>query len=218
MGKKFKLIKLYPSSPALGTEVNYSETHQIYNNNGGNYYTELPKHQVENLLEFWQEIKEVNLEVPIGTKFVNRIGELFTIKKVEDDCALIQWNTPNYMISRIQIEQVNKYFKDGTWVIYKEKLPIFLDELGNEVFEGDIFYFVNHMFWDLEKGKALYGDLRPGIKHFKNKIEALEYIDENKPIFSKKQVEEALNWGKHEYYNSMNSTKWYRVFKEKLGL
>lgn len=57
--KKYKLIKLYPGSPKLGTEVNYSETHQIYNYNGGNFYTELPKHQVENLPEFWEKVKEV---------------------------------------------------------------------------------------------------------------------------------------------------------------
>jgi len=55
---RYKCVKEYPGSPKLGTEVNYSEKHKIYNYNGGNFYTELPKHQVENLPEFWEEIKE----------------------------------------------------------------------------------------------------------------------------------------------------------------
>lgn len=56
--RKFKLIKCYPGSLPIGTEVNYSEEHKIYNYNGGNFYSELPKHQVENLPEFWKEVKE----------------------------------------------------------------------------------------------------------------------------------------------------------------
>ncbi len=63
MGKKYRLIKEYPGSPKLGTVVNYSETHQIYNYNGGDFYTELPKHQVENLDEFWEEIIEKDYEI-----------------------------------------------------------------------------------------------------------------------------------------------------------
>jgi hypothetical protein len=116
---RYKLVKLYPNSPPLGTEVNYSETHKIYNNNGGNYYIELPKHQVENLPEFWQEIKEVKLEVPIGTKFKHLDSSLiYTIDSLIDDEVKITWS---YDSTKYPIGSVNTYFKEGTWIIYKEK-------------------------------------------------------------------------------------------------
>lgn len=61
--KSYKLIKEYPGGPKLGTEVIYSKEHRIYNHNGGNFYTELPKNQVENLPEFWEEIIEKDYEI-----------------------------------------------------------------------------------------------------------------------------------------------------------
>jgi len=80
---EYRLIKEYPGSPKLGTKVNYSDKHQIYNYNGGNFYTELPKHQVENLPEFWEKVdnseellKEAALKYPKGTKYIaaNRVN------------------------------------------------------------------------------------------------------------------------------------------------
>jgi len=79
--KKFKLIKEYPNSPELGTEVNYSEKHQIYNYNGGNIYTALPKHTVENLPEYWQEIKDNGFEILAlvgNSESQGRCGDLLT--------------------------------------------------------------------------------------------------------------------------------------------
>lgn len=77
--KRYKLIKSYPGSPKLGVEVIYSETHQIYNYNGGDYYTELPKHQVENLPEFWEEVVEkVELKYEI-LEFKNKSGDIFSL-------------------------------------------------------------------------------------------------------------------------------------------
>lgn len=61
--KRYKLIKKYPGSPKLGTEVIYSKAHKIYNYNGGDFYSELPKNQVENLPEFWEEVIEKDYEI-----------------------------------------------------------------------------------------------------------------------------------------------------------
>lgn len=73
------------------------------------------------------------------------------------------------------------------------KKPLFKDFLGNEVMEGEEFYFVNPMFWDVEKGKALYGALKKEIAHFKFKKDAENYKEQNKPIYSKKQVLDTLS-------------------------
>ena len=61
--KKYKLIQSYPGGPPLNSEVTYSEKHQIYNMNGGSFFTELPKHQVENLPKFWEELIEKDYEI-----------------------------------------------------------------------------------------------------------------------------------------------------------
>ena len=103
---------------------------------------------------------------------------------------------------------VYKYIFDK---IKHYKQPIFLDELGNELYKGDTFYFVNHMFWDLEKGKAQDGDLRTEIHHFKNKADAEKYISDNKPTFSKKDMKrlgELLQENSFKYWDSIiNSFK-----------
>jgi hypothetical protein len=60
---KYKLIKEYPGSPKLNTEVIYSEKHKIYNYNFDTIYTEFPKNQVENLPEFWELVIEKDFEI-----------------------------------------------------------------------------------------------------------------------------------------------------------
>lgn len=60
---KYRLKKSYPGSPKLGTEVVFSETHQVYNYNGGDFFSELPKNQVENLPEFWEKVEEPTYEI-----------------------------------------------------------------------------------------------------------------------------------------------------------
>jgi hypothetical protein len=82
--KKYKLIKLYPNSPVLGTVVIYSEDHQIYNYNGGNYYTEFPKHQVENLPEYWEEVTSEPLKYSMSD-----------VKNITLDFAM--WARKNYI-------------------------------------------------------------------------------------------------------------------------
>ncbi len=55
--KRFKLIKEYPGSPKLGTEVTRALRHQHYNFNGGTFKDALSIMSVEENPEFWIEVK-----------------------------------------------------------------------------------------------------------------------------------------------------------------
>ena len=88
----------------------------------------------------------------------------------------------------------------GNWIIYKE--PLFLDELGNEIIEDSIVWIIeglnttwstkaiypkNSTHWNLFK------DRKENTKIFVNKLDAENYINENKPKLSKKQVLDVLS-------------------------
>jgi len=250
--QKYKLIKLYPNSPPLGTEVNYSETHQIYNTNGGNYYTELPKHQVENLPEFWEEVKEKEFEI-LELSYEDNFGKIIFKTVPEDKLHLYTNCCKITKVKRLSDGEIfslgdlidglsyNKRviigfeIEDNSLKVLQEggfsKLqrikhsvkPLFLDELGNEVFEGEKIYFVEIGEY-LHKGCEIVNSYKNNyvldndFKFFKNKADAEKFISDNKPTFSRKQVLDALEWGKYEYYRSIASTEWFRVVKEKLGL
>lgn len=106
----------------------------------------------------------------------------------------------------------------GVWIMGMEayvnlddaillKQPLFLDELGNEVFEGDTYYFIFNLGGELYLRKIHSASITSGKtstdKYFKYEKDAERYFDDNKPMYSKKQVLEALDWGKHEYYKSI---------------
>jgi len=311
--KRYKCVKKFPGSCEVGTIAEY-EVGYGYRVPSVGWYG---KNIVEDYPEFWQQVEEVKLEVPIGTRFQHHLTKdlVYTIHSVENETVKVVWAGDN---TRYSISQVNSLFKSGTWTIYKEKefeileyiskqglkidtgdeifdviskfgnkdwniyqvkrlsdgivfnvgdkvywewiscgnhkyltisefyllneelrfkvkeigdkdfnfnltyhtlkyykQPLFLDELGNEVFKGDTFYFVNPMFWDLERGKAQYGDLRTEMHHFKNKVDAEKYIIDNKPTFSRKQIKQTLWESNLENYLEMNNVLY---FKEKLGL
>ena len=105
---------------------------------------------------------------------------------------------------------------------YKE--PLFLDELGNEIVEGSTIWVTeslntpwcsraifpkNSSYWNI------FTDRRENTKIFVNKADCENYINENKPMFSKKQILDALEWG---YLHSIVATEMYRAVKIKLDL
>lgn len=151
--------------------------------------------------------------------------------KVKYSTGSIKWNIDNFYIRKDGILLVRS--KDCINVetistIEHCKEPLFLDELGNEVFEGDKVFSVCHKYnWEIEDNRSVnkaskfvqdnYKE-QAAWKFFKYKEDRDNYILENKPRFSKKQVLDALEWGKYEYYRSIASTEWFRVVKEKLGL
>lgn len=269
----------------------------------------VPKWIVENSND-WEEIKEVKLEVPIGTKFRHKLSSnIAQIISYKDGMV----NMDFLELTSIPVEKVNYYFSSGTWTIYKEKefdvleteyipgksgcnvcgernpqyyenkkiikvkrlndkiifklgdliklkngelkgilgfrihntfcqvelssgknvdylanlseiqpfnQPLFTDELGNEVYEGDKIYFVEIGEY-LHKGCEIVNSYKNNyildndFKFFKNKADAEKYISDNKPTFSRKQILDILTeptitnlWGYVDPYK----------FKQKLGL
>ena len=96
---------------------------------------------------------------------------------------------------------------------------LFVTEDGIEKYIDEDFYYIGDA-WNLCLTKCLYkgdGDFSK-FKTFHNIEAAQKYIDENEPIYSKKQVREALECAVHEYIKYVNSTSWERTFKQKLNL
>lgn len=135
---KYKLIKKYPNSPELG------------------FISDKTMYFPQDYPEFWEECVELN--VPIGTKFKHKGYDslVYTIRGIKDDNALIEWKTGKEDF--FTIKQVNQYFKDGTWIEYKEK------EKEYEILSGVFRYDVNIFSYSEDK---LLKSLVPHIKSVK---------------------------------------------------
>jgi len=141
----------------------------------------------------WEEVKEVEkLCVPIGTKFTHGNGEtIFTISRVYGIEVDVTWNNGE-LPSFYNIKQVNSLFSNGTWKIYVEKPVLFVTEDGKEIREGDSYYYVYSDFMVDFSSSACKTSGTTGCKYFSTKELAQEYSDMNKPIYSKRQIIEAL--------------------------
>lgn len=207
--RKFKLIKTYPNSPKLGcivvdtnpnngaTDAYFSENWGEPNNKGGFFIAR--HHKCEENPEFWEEIKETEkLCVPIGTKFtVDTSDILFLIKRINTNGKVyVSWEPLGGR--EYSVETVNKYFTTRVWKIYVEKPVLFVTEDGKEIREGDNFWVVTESFeikyWDFKVMDSIELNIYyfKGKKRFSTKQAAQEYIDMNKPIYSKKQALEML--------------------------
>ena len=158
---KYKLVKKYPNSPNIG------DTAELDIELGGfrvssNYFQLIPKKQIINYPEFWEEIKE----------------------------------------------------------------PLFVTEDGVDVFKYDYFYYVS-------KGGICCKGYASGelsatnkeFKYFSTPGAAKKYIDQNKPKFSVKDIEEALLFAKEEKHSVIEDEGFIilskfneKKFKEKLGI
>lgn len=209
--RKFKLIKTYPNSPKLGcvvidvnpnngaTDAYFSENWGELNNKGGFFIARY--HKCEENPDFWEEVKEVEkLCVPIGTKFICNLGtEVYTLDRINPNktSVVITWEDKNQFTYDIKI--VNKYFSEGTWRIYVEKPVLFFTEDEVAIYRDSEVWCVRvdipesnskDKQWDIYKydGKWESRSESDSYKWFSTKKLATEYIEENKPIYSKKQV------------------------------
>jgi hypothetical protein len=146
--------------------------------------------------------------------------EVFTLgDKVE-----IIMNRPKYSkstIDRFELEtngcisvRVSEYCSVSLHDIKKAPEVLFVTEDGIEIFKGDKFYYISirnpnpvcHSGYAQEESA-----MNTNYKYFSTIEAAKKYIDENKPIYSKKQIEEALNYGTYIFVD-------VELFKSRLGL
>jgi len=188
MKKQYKLKSLYPGSPELGFI-----TKQHTEGDDGSYYWLSNWFTPKDFPQFWEEVKEAEkLCVPIGTKFTHGNGEtIFTISRVYGIEVDVTWNNGE-LPSFYNIKQVNSLFSNGTWKIYVEKPVLFVTEDGKEIREGDSYYYVYSDFMVDFSSSACKTSGTTGCKYFSTKELAQEYSDMNKPIYSKRQIIEAL--------------------------
>jgi len=119
--------------------------------------------------------------------------------------------------------EVHKFLTEGKWIqvpleeyeaMYFPK-PLFITDDDKEIFEGDKFYFVDDLF-DIGEGIGRdYNRFKKieKYKHFSTREAAKKYVDMNKPKYSHKNVEDALNnstisfFKKVEFIQSLKHTK-----------
>ncbi len=238
--KKYVLIKEYPDSPELGTEIIKSHI-SISRSFLGNYDTYMIKGEEwfklpnpENYPEFWQpviekdyEILTISLRRSDKPKITNVIGcgedyiqsllncdgnKIHSIKRLSDSKIFtIGDNTNSGIIesfkqfeNRIIVNfDCNKqpnlpmYLDASGKLLLKVKQKLFTSEDGVDIFEDDTFYYVK-----FKENKNTYGKIfeivtcsRPGCiyepqfeKYFSTKEKAEEYVINNKPCLSLKEI------------------------------
>lgn len=208
--KKYKLIKQYPGSPALGTIVQ--------GNGQQGWYTKGPGHptydwtQVVNYPKFWQEVVEKDYKILKERASVN-IGsnkiEILSVKRLSDGEVFtvgdkFEANIGGTDVIRtvkaihvrgdiLTITQENGFLtneKNGGIFceIKKFKQPIFLTHDGKDIFEGDTVWYVNkqgfHKSWFIvSRNQSFYSDR---VAYFLTKEGAEDYIKKNKVLFTTK--------------------------------
>ena len=79
------------------------------------------------------------------------------------------------------------------WEKVEEKQPLFITEDGKEIFKGDKFYFIASLSWGI--GELIANDNVIGqyaIARFSTREAAEKWVDENKPVYSKADINKAL--------------------------
>ena len=127
------------------------------------------------------------------------------------------WNTPNMLI----VADCKDF--PEFWEEIKE--PLFVTEDGVDVFKYDYFYYVSK-YGICYKGYAReLSATNKEFKYFSTPEAAKKYIDQNKPKFSVKDIEEALLFAKEEKHSVIEDEGFIilskfneKKFKQKLGI
>jgi hypothetical protein len=202
--KKYKLIKLYPGSPELGTIRNWNSNSWSDNND----FTENKMFQPSHYPEFWELVVEKDYEI-LDTNIDDNLkqtihsikrksdSEIFTIGDKIQYYNITGEKSHTHVISDITIYE-NKILLNhnhGTWKshgdfnkVQKAKQPLFTTEDGVDIFAGMSFYYVCQ---ELE----LYNTIcctdekkYKNAKQFSTKEKAEEYILLNKPCLSLQDI------------------------------
>lgn len=202
----------------------------------------------ENFPEFWQEVKEKEFEIleficedlilessifnqPFegndtwNIRKVKRISDSVEFQigdKVKYSKGSIIWNIDNFYIREndnvLLVRSKDNINVETISTIEHCKEPLFRDFLGNEIFKGDIYWYITKD-WDIFHTAIIPEDskISKGIR-FLDKALGIGYIQDNATIYSKKQILDALNSPIETInYSGVEFILKSRV-KEKLGL
>lgn len=104
------------------------------------------------------------------------------------------------------------------WPEYFEEVKerLFVANDGAEIYKGDSYFLVRKdlTIFKEEPNHLQYGNPFPCIS-FSTREAAEKYIDENKPMYSKKQIKEALEKSDNI---TVSRIEFLRIFKEKLKI
>lgn len=199
--KKYKLIKEYPDSPKLGYIADFTDSNEVvYKEFMDNPKYDLVEYFIDissciNYPEFWEEVVEEKLCVPIGTKFKYEGNKnfIYTIAAITAYDIEVTWIDSESKIKEsvdYTISRANKFFRTGTWIECK---PLFKTNDNVDIFEGDTFYFVASTNWGLgEMVASEIGQAKKAIARFSTKEGAEHYIKWTKPTYSATQVIETV--------------------------
>lgn len=202
---KYKLIKKYPGSPELDTEVETDGNRILYK---GVHSTLLIK-EVISYPEFWQEVIEKDYEILsykhndgqiAGMEYINAClklatlhegwkiysvkrlsdGEIFTIgDRIKDGIIDTIYLSDNILWFIHTGKMTNSKLEDAI----KIKKPLFTSEDGVDIFVDDIVYGVrpNYSIWETSSTSLSYYN---DYKFYSTEEAAKEYILMNKPCLS----------------------------------
>lgn len=130
----------------------------------------------ENILYNVKRLSD-NQEFTIGDKVLNSRNELKTILGFVGTCNIqVELGTGNFVD-----------YIDNLCNIQHYKEPILITEDGVELFSGDTFHGVSEYYYIIS-GKVVSNYVSKTFKYFSTKELAEKYIEENKPMYSKKDM------------------------------
>ena len=232
MSKKYKCIKTFPGVSEIG-KIAYEHTFSYECGNNS-----FKKIDVEESPEFWEEIKEPKFQI-LATKtnikfslsIENITTEIYEILRLSDNetfaigdkikCQNSHVDKPE-AITKIELNKegtpclfTNSFHNNGINIFKAIKCEkIFTTEDGVDLFEKDVFWHVDKFFC---VGKGVLatkpGVFQPlvGYKHFSTEKAAKDWVDMNKPKFSKNDLSSALkgykygDWIVAEFIKVLNS-------------
>lgn len=201
MTKKYKLIKWYPSLPkeinvgyvvSIGTHpydryfgligITISPKNELYG---------IPKDEVENNPEFWEEVIGVKLCVSEGSVFAINLNKEYAsyyyINTNKDDnnyVDLVVKASGNRYPKHVSVNEANNNLIENRWKLTKT----IKSEDEETICDGESCYIVTKDFVVCKNNNLNYKDL----KIFKHKENADKYVELNKPLFSKQELAEKL--------------------------
>lgn len=214
LNKKYKLKKCFPGSPPTDTIVKQRTIGYQSDGGFGSFFNE----DIENYPEFWEEIKEkewkiieftADIELPIPAIFdwciwrdLLKIKSIIrktdnTIFSIGDKIKMIGHandKSPE-QITKIELNKegipclfTNTFHNNGINImkaIKSEKL--FTTEDKVDIFKGDLYFYVDDCF-DIVGVRAGITSGTNGFKYFSTEKAAKDWIDLNKPMYSKKDL------------------------------